>query len=300
MIALCLVVITILSVAGSILLAYKSNVAEQRRVQAENQRSRAEQHRRSRQAIDTLLTQSAAELQKSPGTSELQLALLDNAVRFYEQFPADITARRDIRYETSLVYIRVARMCLAISTAEYRNKALELLNRAIGVLEALATEDPAKADYRLASIRARIELARLRRLMADEGSAYKVSDPSLTQRAVELARALFDSDSSSEVYRDTLAAALEEHYRYSIFDQSAGSHRTPTPELLAQLSEARDLLVGLVEEFPDKKDYESRLADVGAIHDQALLPSVSLPKPKSFTRNRSMLREHSCRFLRTL
>ncbi len=52
-IALCLVVVTILSVAGSILLAYKSNVAEEQRVQAEMERNpcratfedRAQRHR---------------------------------------------------------------------------------------------------------------------------------------------------------------------------------------------------------------------------------------------------------------
>ena len=69
-------------------------------------------HRRN--AIDTLLTQSAAELEKSPGTSELQLALLDHAIRFYEQFPTDVTARPEIRYETAWAYLRVAQLCTKI------------------------------------------------------------------------------------------------------------------------------------------------------------------------------------------
>ncbi len=110
----------------------------------------------------------------------------------------------------------------------------------------------------------------------------KVSDPSLTRTGRRMGPCDFDSDSSSEVYRDTLAAGLVEHYQYSIFDQSSASrkYRTPTAELVAQLSEARDLLAGLVEELPNNKDYASRLVDVEAIHDQAIASIGELAQTK--------------------
>ena len=59
-IALCLALVAIVSLGSSILLAYKSAVAEQQRIKAEEERNRAEQHLTiAREAIDTLLTQSA-------------------------------------------------------------------------------------------------------------------------------------------------------------------------------------------------------------------------------------------------
>ena len=222
----------------------------------------------ARKAIDTLLTQSAEELKASEGMSELQLKLLDSAVSFYEQFPADVSARPEIRYETAVMYSRVAELCTKVGKTEYRDKGLDLLDRAIQMLETLAAEDPTNAPYRLLLIRDRLLLSRLHQYIAEYDHNYNRIDPDLTQRAVALARELIASDTTSALYRETLADALAADYGYSTFDPYR--RRKPTPAQLENLAQASDLFTKLVDEFPTNQGYRSRLAAISTTYSMAL------------------------------
>ena len=259
-IALCLVVVTILSVAGSILFAYKSNVAEEQRVQAEMERNRAEQHLEiAREAIDLLLTEAAEELKRSRETSASQLTLLDKAVQFYERFPD--AAQAEMRYDTSMAYLDAGHAYEKVSQPGYREKAFELFKRANKIHESLVAENPANPEYQIALIASCEDMGSL--LHSHPSLTHPVSGDALTQKSVDLAESLVATNPTSTRYRDALASVLTTHFQVnskSGDDFDTTPTPTPTARQIAWMAKAVSLRSQLLDESPEDEGYQRALA----------------------------------------
>ena len=138
LLSLLLCVTTFLAIATSIVLVRARAAVEREHAVAERQVELTQN------AIDTLLTEIADEFKDAPQTTELQRTLLDSAVRFYEQFPTDISTRPDIRYATAETYRQAG--TLYDRVGEWK-KALDLFDKAVSLMRPLVAHDPENRDW---------------------------------------------------------------------------------------------------------------------------------------------------------
>lgn len=138
---LLLFVATFSSAIGLFLLSHERNVAERHRRSAEAHLVTA------RRAIDSLLTRAAEQLHETPIMTPLQKGLLEDALKLYEQFPPDVSASREVRYETAKACEKVSGVYSEIGLAD---KAMEMREQAYPLYKQLVVEFPTVAEYRLA------------------------------------------------------------------------------------------------------------------------------------------------------
>jgi eukaryotic-like serine/threonine-protein kinase len=128
---------------------------------------------RARGVVDKVVTQAAAELADVPRVEPVRRALLESALRFYEGFLGEGVEDPAVRLETARAYQRVATIHGHLG---HRPRSERAWQKAIDLLEKLAREFPARAQYRE-------DLASCYASLADS-----CADPGRPDRAVEARR----------------------------------------------------------------------------------------------------------------
>ncbi|ODU02306.1 MAG: hypothetical protein ABS79_00680 [Planctomycetes bacterium SCN 63-9] len=126
-------------IAGTALSAWQAV----RATRAERQ-SQAE-FRRARETVDRIFTRVAEDLKKTPGMEEIQRALLEDALEFYQDFLAVHGDDPEVRYEAARAAHRVGSIHELIGQ---HHKVETPLRQAIGLLDKLVADAPREAAYR--------------------------------------------------------------------------------------------------------------------------------------------------------
>jgi serine/threonine protein kinase/predicted Zn-dependent protease len=112
----------------------------------EKERRRAEENLKSaRAAVDRMLTRVAGNLSDKPHLTEMQRALLEDALEFYQQFLKQDEDKPELRFETARAYSRVGDIQRALGR---KDAAEQSFKEATRLLEALVKQFPADQSYR--------------------------------------------------------------------------------------------------------------------------------------------------------
>jgi tetratricopeptide (TPR) repeat protein len=112
----------------------------------EKERRRAEENlRQARAAVDRLFTRVAGDLTDVPHLTEMQRALLEDALEFYQQFLGQDQNDPTLRHETARAYQRVGNIQHALGRTI---AAVEAFQQATALLEELVKEYPADRTFR--------------------------------------------------------------------------------------------------------------------------------------------------------
>ncbi len=156
--------ITIGSIALSMILAIGVLLASNRRIQSEKtradeQKARAEaDFRRARDVVDRIFTRVAEDLKKTPGMEQIQRALLDDALEFYQGFLAEHGDDPEVRFEAARAAHRVGSIYFLIGDYE---KVERPMKEAIELLDPLIAASPGETSYRVESAESHSDLGQL-------------------------------------------------------------------------------------------------------------------------------------------
>jgi tetratricopeptide (TPR) repeat protein len=154
------VVIAVSSSAGAFFVAQEQAATRRALVESEQkeralqvtneeldkERRRAEENlRQARAAVDRLFTRVAGDLTDVPHLTEVQRALLEDALEFYQQFLGQDQKNAALRHETARAYRRVGNIQQALGRSEAAEVAFQ---QATALLEALVKDYPADWTYR--------------------------------------------------------------------------------------------------------------------------------------------------------
>lgn len=126
--------------------AEQRRIADRRREEADQERDRADRNfRTARDAVDRMLTRVADELRGQPQTERVRRALLNDALKFYQEFLKEKSGDPAIRFETGKAMLRVGNVyCflgqVSAGISEYRE--------AIATFAQLLQAEPRNAEYR--------------------------------------------------------------------------------------------------------------------------------------------------------
>ncbi len=217
----------------------KERALQVNNAELEKERRRAEVNASTaRAAVDRMLTRVAGELEEAPHLTELQRELLEDALKFYEQFLQQNQNDLTIRHETARAYIRVGRMQ---SKLERVSAAEEALKKGIVLLEELAKQFPSDSSYREELSNA-CRAHSIALLWTDKNE----EQIQLATRALATAKANASNNPSDPTFSEHVARAENQlgfAYVQAALPLQAESHRR----------EGLRVLEKLYEKHPDKK-----------------------------------------------
>lgn len=124
----------------------KSLELQARNEELKRERRRAEENlRRSKEAVDRLLTKVAMDLADEPHMEQVRRALLEDALEFYQGFLEQKGADSEIRYGTGLAHLRVADIQRMLGRSE---EGITNFDRAEAIFLKLSSEFPLQSEYR--------------------------------------------------------------------------------------------------------------------------------------------------------
>jgi tetratricopeptide (TPR) repeat protein len=123
----------------------QSTLADIKAEEAEKERKRAETNfQRSREVVDRFLTRAAEDMADKPHMEKVRRALLEDALKFYQEFLEQKGTDALIRHETARAYLRVAQIQQWLwNTAQVEAPA----RSAITLLQQLSAEHRASKEY---------------------------------------------------------------------------------------------------------------------------------------------------------
>lgn len=121
-------------------------LAERRQRDAERERERADRNfRTARDAVDRMLTRVAHELRGQPQTEQIRRELLEDALKFHQEFLKERSDDPAIRLEAGLSELRIGNLhCFLGQWTE----SIDNYHKAIGIFSKLKVEQPMTAKYR--------------------------------------------------------------------------------------------------------------------------------------------------------
>jgi tetratricopeptide (TPR) repeat protein len=132
---------------STVLIARERNAAQAAAVEAQKERQRAEENLlKAKQAVDTWFTQVAADLEGKPHMTNVQRALLEQALEFYKGFLKQKADDSEIRRETALAYQRVAAIYTLLGRHE---ESAEASRVGVVIIVQLSTERPDDVDLQI-------------------------------------------------------------------------------------------------------------------------------------------------------
>ncbi len=233
--------VALLAVLGVIGLGWSSRNDRRLRLQAEERRVEAEENlAQARQVVDEMYTKVAADLEGRPGMDAYQRTLLEKALRFYDRFALPKSGDPAVRLEAGRAGVRAGQILAKLGQT---GPAEAAYGRAVRLLEAVATADPADAEPRQALADGHYHLARLYR----EVGKKAVAEASM-RRAAELYGSLAAVDPTAPVPRRGLADALIE---LGIIEQHMGRPADAEDSYRKGIA----MLEGLVRDHPGVAEY---------------------------------------------
>jgi serine/threonine protein kinase/tetratricopeptide (TPR) repeat protein len=203
---------------------------------------------RALDAVELMLTEVGQEqLADVPQMEQVRRKLLEDALSFYRQFLKERGAEPALRLGTGRAYRVVADIYKMLSE---NDKAEEHYQQAQQILEKLADEDPASAEYghQLATAHQR------RASLLYELGRFPEADQAYLAALDRWTHLVADAPGGA-LYRRELANC---HLEQGIVLERLG--RSPEDE--KAYHEAQEILAGLVADFPDVDDYRYLLAVV--------------------------------------
>ncbi len=214
---------------------------------AETERERAAANfQKARDAVDKMLMRVGEELWGVPHMQQIQRALFEDALEFYEGFLQERTTDPALRYDTAHACSRVGGLCRSLGRF---SRSEETFRRGIALLEALSAEFPSVSKYRKDLAQTYWNLAvLLKNHTIDRPGALEAYRRSSDLRV----KLVGEFPDDPQYVRDLawthvdLGLVLSNLYRYE--------------EALEELRQALALREQLVHDFPDVRDYRSHLA----------------------------------------
>jgi serine/threonine-protein kinase len=218
--------------------------------QAEKEsRARAERDfARAHNAVNKFSTTfSERDLMNLPGHQDIRKDLLEDALRYYQEFLKEHAGDPQLVRELAEAQVRVARIRDAVGS---RTEALTAYLEARGVYEKIATANPRDREARrkLASAAMHVGLVRIATGQTDEGMRDYLT-------ARDLYRAILKEDATDSDAMGGLSTTLD---NVSIRLLDTGK----TAEARTALEEARQLRDSLVAKFPKSLNHKNRLAGI--------------------------------------
>jgi tetratricopeptide (TPR) repeat protein len=241
-------------VVGFVAVAWLWWRAEDRRIEAQNERLAADQQRaraqkhfeRALAVVDRLLTRVGEhELVNVPYMDGTRRRLLEDALEFYLGFLQDESSDPSVRQEIGLAYGRMARIQHLLGRLD---KAEEAWGHAITLQQGLVAEFPLELTYCL-------DLARSRRNLA---AVYRAT---FRSRAAERTLDLLLSD-QAQLAQDHPASAACRLELFEVYSQLGSIyHDSSRPtEAEAAFKQALDLAGGLVKDEPANPNHQEAQA----------------------------------------
>jgi tetratricopeptide (TPR) repeat protein len=129
---------------STVLIARERNAAQAAAVEAKKERKRAEENLlKAKQAVDTWFTQVAADLEGKPHMTNVQGALLEQALEFYKGFLKQKGDDPEIRRETVLACLRVAHIYTLLGRDA---ESAEAAREGVVIIDKLSAERPDDVD----------------------------------------------------------------------------------------------------------------------------------------------------------
>jgi serine/threonine protein kinase len=210
--------------------AYQREARERQQTQAEKDRAESERKRaeanllKAKEAVDRLLTRVAEDLADKPQMERIRRALLEDALRFYQDFLTQKSTDPLMRHEAARAYWRVGDIHERLGN---HTQAEPALRQSIALLERLTTEFPAVPAYRedLAHCREWLafnlflfnkneESAEVRRLALTDWEKLAADSPTVPRYQQRLACA--QTDGGNSLARLGRRVEAEKHFRQAL------------------------------------------------------------------------------------
>jgi tetratricopeptide (TPR) repeat protein len=204
------------------------------------------QRQRARRAVDKMFTRVAEKwLSQRPGLEPLQREILEDALRFYQEFAKEESGDPELRWETGIAHRRVGEIQQKLGSFAEADQAL---HRSVAFLKELVAGFPAEPKYRDALGESRLKLGAFLEKMGRQDQGERECQESMT-------------------LRQKLVAEYPEvaHYRQALACSYAGladaqAARSQFPEAEGSYGQAMVLLKELPPDWRNGAEYRFQLA----------------------------------------
>jgi serine/threonine protein kinase len=215
------------------------------------------QRNEARRAVDKMYTQVAEKLlEQEPQQTKLQREFLEEALRYYQELAEDVGEDPASQFDVAVAYRRMARLH---DTLGKRKEAEEDFGKANAMLERLAADCPARAEYRRELATSCLDLGFL--LM---NTARLAEGETVTRKAVGISAQLTAEFPDEPAYQDRLAGS---YHNLGLILSGIMGGRPRQPEAEEAFRQAIRVYEKLAAMFPG--DYRHSLG--GTLSDLALL-----------------------------